>query len=160
VVTVGSGNSLLVDDLLDHGYSDIVAVDISRYALDRLVERLGERAGAVTTVVADVRQLALPEPVDVWHDRAVFHFFTEPADRAAYVARAAAAVRPGGHLVLATFALDGPEHCTGLRVERYDAERLAAAIGTQFELIDALTDKHVTPWGAEQPFQHAVFVRT
>jgi SAM-dependent methyltransferase len=157
VVSVGAGDSLLIADLVAHGYTDLIAVDISAEALERLVERLGPLV--LTTIVADVRRLALPRPVDVWHDRAVFHFLTETDDRRDYVARATEAVRPGGHVVIATFALDGPEQCSGLPVARYDADLLAAEFAPAFELTESSTDTHTTPWGSTQSFQHAVLRR-
>ncbi len=159
MVSVGAGDSLLIDDLVAHGYTDVIAVDISAEALERLVERLGPQASVLTTIVADVRRLTLPRPVDVWHDRAVFHFLTDPGDRRDYVARATDAVRPGGHVVIATFALDGPEQCSGLPVARYDADLLAAEFAPAFELIESSTDTHTTPWGSTQSFQHAVLRR-
>jgi SAM-dependent methyltransferase len=163
VVSVGGGDSTLIDELLVAGYRRIVVVDVAPTALARLMERLvarfGEAAEAVEVRVADVRQLTLEAPVDVWHDRAVFHFMVEAADRDAYVDRAAAAVRPGGHLVIATFALDAPDRCSGLPVARYDADGLAAAFAPSFELVEALTDEHRTPWGVAQPFQHAILRR-
>jgi uncharacterized SAM-dependent methyltransferase len=163
VVTVGAGDSVLIDDLVQRGYRDIVAIDVSALALERLAARLEERFGDGATVVAmtvaDVRHLVLDRPADVWHDRAVFHFLVEPGDRAAYVERAAAALRPGGYVVIGTFALDGPERCSGLPVARYDAHGLAAAFGSRFELLESTLDTHVTPWGGEQRFQHAVLRR-
>lgn len=163
VVSVGAGDSLLIDDLVAAGYRRLIAVDISATALERLAERLHARFGAdgdaVEMRVADVRQLGFDAPVDVWHDRAVFHFMVEDVDRDAYVGRAAAGVRPGGYLVIATFGPDAPERCSGLTVRRYDAEGLAAAFAPAFELVDASTDVHVTPFGVAQPFQHATLRR-
>jgi SAM-dependent methyltransferase len=159
VLSVGAGASPLTAELFDAGYRHLVVADIASAALDALRERLGHRADSVDTIVADVRELVLPTPVDVWHDRATFHFFTDPADRGAYASRAAAAVRPGGHLVIGTFATDGPTTCSGLPVERYDAASLAEAFAEAFESIHAERSIHLTPAGAEQPFTHVVLRR-
>ena len=109
VLEVGGGASALVDGLLDRGYVDITVVDLSEKALSRIRERLGPRAGDVRFVQGDARVLQLDRPVDVWHDRAVFHFLTAEEDRRAYLATLERTLRPGGHAVFGTFALDGPE---------------------------------------------------
>jgi SAM-dependent methyltransferase len=159
IVSVGAGANPLVADLLADGDRALVVVDIAPAALDALRARLGTLADRVEFVVADVRDLVLTEPVDVWHDRATFHFLTEPEDQAAYARRAADAVRPGGHLVIATFALDGPTTCSGLPVERYDAASLAAVFADDFEPIHDERSIHLTPGGAEQAFTHVVLQR-
>lgn len=163
VVTVGAGASPLVAALAHLGHQ-MIAVDIAPAALDALVAGIPEgidliRAGRLTLVVADVRSLRLAEPVDVWHDRAVFHFLVDTDDRAAYVRAAAAAVRVGGHLVIATFAPSGPESCSGLPVARHDADSLRADFGEAFELVEAFELDHVTPWSSSQRFTHAVLRR-
>ncbi|MCU0260334.1 MAG: methyltransferase domain-containing protein [Ilumatobacteraceae bacterium] len=160
VVTVGAGANPLVGTLLDAGYHDVAAVDVAPAALDALRADLGDRADLVEYVVGDVRSLVLDRPADVWHDRATFHFLSDPADRARYAERAAAAVRTGGHLVIATFAPDGPTTCSGLSVERHDARSLATAFAGCFELVHTERSIHRTPAGAEQPFTHAVLRRT
>jgi len=119
VIDVGGGTSLLAARLLDRGYA-VTVLDISQAAIDRARQRLGARAGEVGWVVADVTAAPDLGTFDVWHDRAVFHFLTAPADRAAYAALLARTVPAGGHAVIATFALDGPEKCSGLEVRRYD----------------------------------------
>ena len=146
--------------LVQDGYERIDAVDISAAALDQLRTRLGEQARVVRFVRADALSVEFDHPIDVWHDRAVFHFFVDPADSAAYVARAASSVRPGGHVVIATFSERGPEQCSGLPVTRYSADRLAAVFGGGFELVEALEQDHLTPWGAAQSFTHAVLRRS
>ena len=94
---------------------------------------------------------------DVWHDRAVFHFLTASSDRAAYTALLARTIPVGGHVVMATFALDGPEKCSGLAVRRYDGQTLAAELGPQFNLLKSVPEMHVTPWGGKQSFQYSLF---
>ncbi len=158
VIDVGGGTSTLVDRLLDAGYS-IAVLDVSAVALDRAKARLGPRAESVHWIVADVTTATNVGTYDVWHDRAVFHFLTEPADRTAYVAALSRSVPIGGHAVIATFALDGPETCSGLPVRRYDGSTLAAELGTGFALQASLPDTHLTPWGKPQQFNYAVFKR-
>lgn len=159
IVDVGGGASLLVDRLLDHGYSDVIVVDVSSAALDVARARLGPRSDEVTWLTADARYLQLPRQVDVWHDRAVFHFLTEETDRQAYLDSVRGALRVGGHLVMATFGLCGPDRCSGLPVERYDAGKLREFLGPEFELVRALEKQHMTPGGATQEFTYAVFLR-
>ncbi|HZU52922.1 MAG TPA: class I SAM-dependent methyltransferase, partial [Holophagaceae bacterium] len=134
--------------------------DIAQEPLDRVKARLGARAGEVAFVRADLTgQDWPPASFDLWHDRAVFHFLTEPAARAAYVTRMKAALKPGGFLVLACFAPDGPEKCSGLPVRRYDAEGLIAELGPDFELLEAGREEHPTPFGTTQAFTVARFRR-
>lgn len=156
IVDVGGGASLLVDRLLDHGYTDVSVVDVSATALAASRARLGPRAERVTWVVADVRELYLDRRVAVWHDRAVFHFLTSPDDREAYAARARQNLRGGGHLVIATFGPEGPETCSGLPTCRYDAAGLAAEFGVGFTLVDAVEELHVSPSGLTQEFVYVL----
>ncbi|MGB8861621.1 MAG: class I SAM-dependent methyltransferase, partial [Ilumatobacteraceae bacterium] len=156
VAVIGAGASALVLDLVRHGYRSIDAVDLSAAALAQLRGRLGDAAASVRFVHADVRQVVFDGPIEVWHDRATFHFLTAAADRAAYVAGVEAAVVAGGHLVVATFAEDGPQQCSGLPVARYSEPALAAQFVAQFDLVDSFMVDHVTPWGAHQPFTYAV----
>jgi SAM-dependent methyltransferase len=159
IVDIGGGASLLVDCLLDKGYSDLTVVDVSGAALEVARARSGDRGEKVAWLVADARHLRLPEQVDVWHDRAVFHFLTEEADRQAYLDAVRGAVRPGGHVVIATFAPGGPDRCSGLPVQRYDATKLSEFFGSDFKLTRSLAKQHVTPGGATQEFTYAVFQR-
>jgi len=158
VIDVGGGTSVLADRLLDAGYA-VTVLDISQAALDRARQRLGARASQVRWIAADVTAAGDLGSFDIWHDRAVFHFLTDPVDRREYIALAEGSVRIGGHLVMGTFALDGPEKCSGLPVERYDAKKLAAELGTGFTLKTALHETHMTPWGKPQQFSFAVFER-
>jgi ubiquinone/menaquinone biosynthesis C-methylase UbiE len=159
IVDVGGGASLLVDHLLGEGFERITVVDIAEEALARARERLGARAATVCWLKADVRRLRLREPADLWHDRAVFHFLTEPADRQSYLGALKRGLRPGGHLVMATFAADGPTMCSGLPVARYDAEALARTLGKEFELRRSSVHEHLTPSGGSQRFQYGLFRR-
>ena len=156
VVDVGAGASALVDGLLDAGVEQVTLLDLSSSALAATRARLGDRAAAATTVCGDVLTWAPSTAYDVWHDRAVFHFLTEAADREAYRDRVFSALRPGGLLVVGTFAADGPEQCSGLPTSRYDAAGLAAAFGDGFELVHTRRTEHHTPWGTIQPFTWVV----
>ena len=152
VVDTGAGASALVDGLLDAGVGQVTLVDLSASALAATSSRLGDRAAALTTVCGDVLTWAPSTAYDVWHDRAVFHFLTEATDREAYRDRVFSALRPGGLLVVGTFATDGPEQCSGLPVSRYDVDGLAAVFGEGFELVESRCTEHHTPWGTVQPF--------
>ena len=159
VLEVGGGASALVDGLLDRGYTDITVVDLSEGALAKVRERLGSRASGVSFRQGDARALKLDRPVDVWHDRAVFHFLTAEEDRSAYLESLGATLRPGGHVLFATFALDGPEKCSNLPVQQYSAETLGKTLGDSYRLVRSLERTHVTPKDKEQRFTYAVFRR-
>lgn len=164
VLTVGAGASPLVGALLASGHQ-VLAVDIAQAALDTLAAQLdgqldGQLDRRLSLLAADVRSLRIDEPVDVWHDRAVFHFLVDPVDQASYVRAAADAVTIGGHLVIATFAPGGPTTCSGLPVQRHDASSLRAAFAPHFELLETFDADHVTPWQSSQRFTHAVLRRT
>lgn len=158
VIDVGGGCSVLAERLLDRGYS-VTVLDISQAALDRACTRLGDRASLVRWVVADITAAPTLEHCDLWHDRAVFHFLTDPAQRAAYRATLLSALPVGGHAVIGTFALDGPEKCSGLTVQRYSPSTLADEFGPQFTLLASEQETHLTPWGASQSFQFSLFRR-
>ena len=153
---MGAGASALVFDLVQRGYQSIDAVDLSAAALDQLAARLGNEADKVRYVCADVREVRFDGPIDVWHDRATFHFLTSPDDQAMYVQRVREAVPAGGHVVLATFSEAGPEQCSGLPVARHSVAGLCDVFGDSFELIDSFECEHTTPWGAPQAFTHAL----
>lgn len=160
IVDIGGGDSTLVDAVLREGLGRMTVLDVSRAALDRARARLGERAGEVTWVEADVVRAELPEDAyDIWHDRAAFHFLTDREDRARYISLAATALRPGGTLIIATFAADGPLRCSGLDVARYSPQELARELGDAFTLVRGFGDVHRTPSGGEQRFTYAVFRR-
>ena len=153
VIDVGAGASTLADDLLARGLQVAVA-DLSAVALDATRVRLQERASEVQFLVGDITEIELPaKTFDVWHDRAVFHFLTDPQVRAAYVRQVLHTLRPGGHVIVATFGLRGPEQCSGLPVVRYDDKSLHAAFGeAAFRKLGHEREVHETPWGTEQEF--------
>lgn len=159
MVDVGGGASRLVDHLVEMGWRSVTVLDIAEAALERAQRRLGERANLVQWLVADVTAWSVPPSFDLWHDRAVFHFLTEPADRAAYAKTMAAAVPSGGHAIIGTFALDGPERCSGLPIQRYDADGLAGQFAGHFDLVEARMEDHLTPAGKVQKFQFCQLLR-
>jgi ubiquinone/menaquinone biosynthesis C-methylase UbiE len=159
ILDVGGGASTLVDDLLDAGMRRMSVLDISAAALQVARRRLGPRAAAVQWIEGDITSVELaPASVDVWHDRAVFHFLTEPEDRAAYVRQVRRAVRPGGHVIVAAFSPDGPPKCSGLPVVRYAPDALHAQFGDAFELVRHEVEDHRTPAGAVQHFVYCLCV--
>jgi SAM-dependent methyltransferase len=157
IIDVGGGASRLVDHLICQGYEDLTVLDLSQAALAAAKTRLGERAQQVHWLVGDATTWEPQRAFDVWHDRAAFHFLTDAADQAAYVARLRRALRRGGHAIIGTFATDGPEKCSGLKVARHHAESLGKALGFEFHLIDTRRHDHLTPWGATQRFQFSAF---
>lgn len=157
IVDVGGGSSSLAAHLLEMGYLDVTVVDIAQPALDHARASLDDRADEVVWQVADATRLRLARPVDLWHDRAAFHFLTDPADQQAYAARLTASLRPGATAIVATFALEGPTTCSGLEVVRYDAAQLAATLG--LDLVAPVNEVHLAPDGREQPFTYAVLRR-
>jgi SAM-dependent methyltransferase len=161
VIDVGTGESTLADDLLARGLRDLTLLDLSATALAHLRARLEARHRHATAriqwIAGDVTRAALPAAKhDVWHDRAVLHFLTDPAQRAAYVAQAARCVRPGGGLVVAAFAEDGPTQCSALDVTRYSAEALTHLFSADFEPVATEREVHTAPSGAEQHFQYFI----
>jgi SAM-dependent methyltransferase len=159
IVDIGGGASRLVDSLLARGFHNIAVLDVSDAALISAKARVGEAEKKVQWIAADVTRWQPDRTCDIWHDRAAFHFLTEPEDRKAYVARLLTALRPGGHAIIGTFAIDGPEKCSGLPVRRYDAAGLSSELGSRFALVEARRQDHVTPWNAVQHFQFCVFQR-
>ncbi|MCK9189122.1 class I SAM-dependent methyltransferase [Acidithiobacillus sp.] len=155
IIDVGGGASTLVDDLLAKSYQNITVLDLSAAALHSAKERLGARAGSVTWLESDITRTELPlHAYDVWHDRAVFHFLTAPEERHAYVQTVLRSVKPGGHVIVATFAEDGPLQCSGLPVMRYSATQLHAEFGEAFTLISHEREAHHTPFGTTQQFTY------
>lgn len=155
IIDVGGGASTLVDDLLADGYTDLSVLDLSGAALEVARKRLGEKARHVTWIESDITKASLARHrFDVWHDRAVFHFLTDAGDRQAYVAQVLRAVRPGGHVIVASFAEDGPEKCSGLDVMRYSPDALHAQFGGAFKLLGHERETHHTPAGKEQLFTY------
>jgi SAM-dependent methyltransferase len=159
IIDIGGGASRLVDTLLDEGFEAVTVLDLSEKALATSKTRLGGRSIKVRWIVADVSVWNPSQTYDVWHDRAAFHFLADPSDRAAYAERVLRAVRPGGHVIIGTFAPDGPERCSGLPVVRHNAVSLGQMLGRSFELAESRNHAHQTPLGTIQRFQFSRFRR-
>jgi SAM-dependent methyltransferase len=153
VIDVGGGASTFVDDLLDRGYRNVTVLDLSQAALDTARSRLGKRSADLHWICADITESRLPENAyEFWHDRAVFHFLLDADARARYVDAVRRSLKPGGHIVVATFGPHGPEKCSGLDVLRFTPDALHAEFGPEFSKLEDTTETHVTPWGTEQEF--------
>ena len=153
IIDVGGGVSTLVDDLLEHGFKNIAVLDISSKALEVSKNRLGEKASQVEWFAADITQVSLkPNHYDLWHDRAVFHFLTLPQGRKKYVKAMNESLQSGGHLIIATFGMNGPLRCSGLEIVRYSPESLQAELGTGYQLLKHFSEVHHTPFGTTQEF--------
>lgn len=161
IIDVGGGASTLVDDLLQDGYWRLSVLDLSAAALAAARRRIGARADAVQWLEANITTAVLPaQAYDVWHDRAVFHFLTSPQERQAYVAAVLRSVKPGGHVIVATFAEDGPTECSGLPVMRYSADELHGEFGAPFTLLQHEKEQHRTPFGTVQQFVYCYCRKT
>ena len=159
IIDVGGGLSFLVDNLLDAGYHDVTVLDVSGNALQSSKDRLGAVARDVTWLEADITKVYLPEnKYALWHDRAVFHFMTDAQDQQRYVAAVRRSLQPRGHIILATFALDGPQRCSGLDVVRYGEEEIKAVFGDGFHLVSSVDELHHTPWDTTQKFTYFDFI--
>jgi SAM-dependent methyltransferase len=157
IIDVRGGSSTLVDGLLSRKYWKVTVLDIAPAAIDAARMRLGSAAKNARWIVANVlTHPFLRHSVDVWHDRAVFHFLTSPEDRRTYVGQVTGALRPNGHVIVATFAADGPTRCSGLDTCRYDLRKLRNEFGASFELIGHMREEHITPSGVPQRFQYCV----
>lgn len=159
VIDIGGGQSALASELLARGVGAVAVLDISNAAIERARVRMGPHADQVRWIVSDVLDAVELGQYDLWHDRAVFHFLTDPEQKLRYVEIAAGAVCPGGHMIVATFAPNGPEKCSGLTVCRYDTVMLVKEFGTSFEVVSSTTEAHVTPWGKTQEFLYLVLRR-
>lgn len=159
ILDVGGGESTLVDDLVAAGYRNISVLDISTTALEVTKKRLGDAAEGVRWIAGDVTAaLSVPQhSVDLWHDRAVFHFLTEAEGRAAYVRNMRRCVRPGGHVIIGTFGPEGPSRCSGLPVVRYDSTLMQRELGRGFSLVETSEEMHITPAGATRQFVYSCF---
>ncbi|CCJ07261.1 trans-aconitate 2-methyltransferase [Methylocystis sp. SC2] len=157
IIDVGGGASRLVDNLLAQGFENITVLDLSAAALNSARARLGDKGEAVKWIVADATEWQPKDTYDVWHDRAAFHFLTNEKVQQAYIQRLKQALKRGGHFIIGTFALDGPEKCSGLPVARHSAESLSALLAPDFDLIDSRRHEHITPWQAVQKFQFSTF---
>ena len=159
VIDVGGGASVLVDFLVRGGYRDITVLDISAAALAASKKRLGDVADDIQWRTVDITQYVPPRQYAVWHDRAVFHFLTDESDRQQYRAVLEKSVLPGGDVVMATFGLGGPTKCSGLDVVQYDAEKLGAELGVEFQLLNVRDEVHLTPSMKQQQFTYCHFRR-
>lgn len=159
IIDIGGGTSHLVDALLDRGFAHVTVLDLSEAALASARHRLGSRAALVNWIAADVTAWQPAATYDVWHDRAAFHFLVTPEEQAAYMERLKSALKPGGHVIIGTFALDGPDKCSGLPVMRHSPSSIAALLGPRFTLVDSRRHEHVTPWNSVQKFQFSTFLR-
>lgn len=159
VLDVGGGDSRLVDHLLSAGYRDITVLDISSRALDRSKSRLGTKGEAIHWMEADAVNITMEAPVDLWHDRAAFHFLTEEADIRSYVRGMKKGIKPGGHAIIATFSKAGPTRCSGIPVQQYAPGDLEALLAPEFELLRSRTMDHETPSGNSQNFLFTAFRR-
>lgn len=156
VIDIGGGSSVLVGRLLEAGVDQVAVLDISEAALQRAKTRIGDGADRIYWIVADVTQAEDIGRFDIWHDRAVFHFLTDPQDRERYIALADRTIPMGGYLILSTFSPEGPEKCSGLPVQRYDAYQLSEQFAKNFKLVTHAFETHETPWGRPQPFVYVV----
>jgi len=159
VLDVGGGDSRLVDHLAARGLDCLAVLDVSGAALGRARVRLGASAAIPLWLEADVAGDWSVKPMDIWHDRAVFHFLTALRDRERYRLHLLQTLKPGGSAIMATFALDGPETCSGLPVQRYSADTLSAELGPDFTMVESVPHVHTTPWGSAQSFVYCRFLR-
>jgi SAM-dependent methyltransferase len=158
ILDVGGGESTLVDDLLNRGYSNLTVLDLAESAIRKTQARLSAAGQSVRWFTGDITEIRLPAGgFDLWHDRAVFHFLTEQPQRAAYLRQLAASLRTGGHVILATFGPDGPKKCSGLSVRRYSVHGLQLELGPQFQLEKSTIVEHRTPFGTMQQFVYCRF---
>ena len=159
ILDAGAGASVLVDTLLSHQYTDITCLDISQQALSISQERLGSKAEQVFWVESEITRYTHTSPVSLWHDRAVFHFLTEPEQQTAYRETLHRNLAEDGHAIIATFAPDGPEKCSGLNIVQYDDAKISEVLGENFVLLDTIKDTHTTPMNTTQSFNYFVFAR-
>lgn len=160
IIDIGGGASRLVDVLVERKIGQITVLDLSAASLAAAKDRLGDKGADVEWVAADVTTWEPTQTYHLWHDRAAFHFLTDPDDQSAYVDRLKKAVKRGGYVIIGTFALDGPERCSGLPIIRHDAASLSAILGSDFQLTEERRHDHVTPWGTVQRFQFSTFCRS
>lgn len=159
IIDIGGGASRLVDLLMELGHQDLTVLDLSAEGLAAARRRLGDKAGRVNWIVADAARWQPARQYNLWHDRAAFHFLTAPAEQTAYMRVLNRAIAPGGFAIIATFAPDGPDRCSGLPVARHDANEVLGQLGSEFELLQTRQHDHVTPRGVAQRFQYGLFRR-
>lgn len=160
IIDIGGGMSTLVDDLLIKGFRSLTVLDIAGSAIERAQKRLGKAAENVDWIIGDLTSVALPQQAyDVWHDRAAFHFLTERDQRLSYVRQLTGALKPSGKVIIATFSMNGPQSCSGLRTARYDAQSLQRELGSEFRLMKSAFVVHRTPMGTMQEFLYCQMER-
>lgn len=157
IIDVGGGASKLSGILLDRGYKDLTVLDISRGSIERARLQFGSKNKHITWIEADVTTFNFTKKFDIWHDRAVFHFLTEPLDRERYVSSVNNALKPGGYLIISSFGLEGPPKCSGLKIVRYSPETLSSEFGDGFELLETMDEIHTTPSQIQQQFIYCRF---
>ena len=160
IIDVGGGASVLVDYLCKEGFTNLAVLDISGNALFSAKNRLGDSAGRIAWYEADITEFIPPHQFSLWHDRAVFHFLTDKPDREKYVEVLNLALRPGGYLIIAAFAIGGPEKCSGLEIVQYDSTKLREELGEGFELVEERNEVHITPANKKQEFVYFRFKKT
>ena len=160
IIDVGGGASVLVDYLCKEGFTNLAVLDISENALVSTKKRLGDIAKSIEWFETDITQFSTPHQFSLWHDWAVFHFLTNQSDRKSYVRVLKHALRSGGHLIIAAFAIGGPEKCSGLEIVQYDSKKLMEELGEGFELLEERNEAHITPANKEQKFTYFYFIRT
>jgi len=160
IIDVGGGDSFLADHLLELGYSNITVLDISKNAINRAKERLGNRADKVNWIVTDISEFHPQESYDLWHDRAVFHFLTDKEDVETYVETIVNHLKPNGHFILGTFATDGPQKCSGIEITQYSPENMEARFSPHFDKIKCMQVQHPTPFNTIQNFTFCHFKKT
>ena len=154
ILDVGGGASTLIDSLLYQGFNRVSVLDLSNSAIAHAKARLGARSADVSWITGDVTAFRTDRPIDLWHDRAVLHFLTEKRDRDLYIERMTESLAPNGHVIVATFALDGPKKCSGLEVVRYGPREISAVFGGDFRLFESVSETHLTPGEVEQQFTY------
>jgi len=157
IIDVGGGLSSLVEYLSEAGYRKLAVLDISSNAIASLQHRLGEKALQIEWFAMDVKDFRSEHTVALWHDRAVFHFLTDKADREKYIKVLHRTLSENGYLIIATFSLDGPRQCSGLDIVQYDAAKLQAELGDSFEMVEQQAELHITPSDAQQKFNYFLF---
>jgi len=159
IIDVGGGTSVLVDYLSKECFTSLTVLDISENAIAIAKKRLGGKAKSIEWIVSDIIKFDTSQKFSLWHDRALFHFLTNPSDRKKYVKALINAIRPEGHLIIATFAIGGPEKCSGLEIVQYDSEKMSAELGDNFVLVEERKEIHITPANKEQEFIFFLFRR-
>ena len=159
IIDIGAGTSVLVDYLKKEHYTNLTVLDISENAIAIAKKRLGESAKSINWIVSDITKFDVFQKFSLWHDRALFHFLTDPSDRGIYVKALINAIRPEGHLIIATFAIGGPKKCSGLEIVQYDSEKMKDEMGEDFELIEERKEVHITPDNKEQKFIFFHFIK-